>query len=123
MLVALGLITIRIIYRLIEFSDGYDTVITRHEAFFYCLDGVPMFLAFSLFNIYHPGKVLVGPESNFPKRTKAEKREEKRQKKEEKRQRKEEKRNKKSGKMSMEDVPSSTASDQIEMLERAEMQG
>ena len=56
---------IRIIYRLVEFSDGFDTTLTRHEAFFYCLDSVPMFFGFGLFNIYHPGRVLVGPGSSF----------------------------------------------------------
>jgi hypothetical protein len=40
-----------------------------------------MFLALLVFHIYHPGKVLVGPESEYPKMTK----EEKRQRKEEKR--------------------------------------
>ena len=32
-----------------------------------------MILALTAFHIYHPGKVLVGPESEFPKRTKLEK--------------------------------------------------
>jgi hypothetical protein len=45
----------------------------------------PMFLALLVFHFYHPGKVLVGPESEYPKITK----EEKRQRKEGKRQRKE----------------------------------
>jgi hypothetical protein len=107
---------IRIIYRLVEFSDGYDTTLTRHEAFFYCLDGVPMLFGFALFNVYHPGRILVGPDSSFPKRTRAQKREEKRMKKEEK-QRKKEERNKKPEM----DFPSAMSSDtRIEMLDRTE---
>jgi hypothetical protein len=75
-----------------------------------------MLFGFGLFNIYHPGRVLVGPESSFPKRTKAEKREEKQRKKEEKQRKKEEKQMRKKGFQ----TPSSIESDRIEMLGRAE---
>ena len=34
-----------------------------------------MVVALALFNVIHPGKVLVGPESGFPKLSKQEKRE------------------------------------------------
>ncbi|KAJ7735968.1 RTA1 domain-containing protein [Mycena metata] len=64
----LGLITIRIIYRLVEYSGGVYTPITSHEAPFYCLDALPMLTALLLWNIFHPGPVLVGPESEFPKK-------------------------------------------------------
>ncbi|KAJ7715714.1 RTA1 domain-containing protein [Mycena maculata] len=70
MYTSLLLITIRIIFRLIEFSSGVYSPITMHEAPFYCLEATPMFLALLLWNVYHPGQVLVGPESEFPKKVK-----------------------------------------------------
>jgi hypothetical protein len=41
-----------------------------HEAPFYCLEALPMFVALTLWNVVHPGKVLVGPDSEFPKKAK-----------------------------------------------------
>ncbi|KAJ6611249.1 RTA1 like protein-domain-containing protein [Mycena sp. CBHHK59/15] len=70
MYASLGLITIRIIFRLIEFSSGIFSPITMHEAPFYCLEALPMFVALLLWNIFHPGQVLVGPDSEFPKKVK-----------------------------------------------------
>ncbi|KAK4941117.1 hypothetical protein LTR10_018917 [Elasticomyces elasticus] len=64
----LGLITIRIIFRLVQFSAG-DTAsnpLVSSEACFYILEAVPMLLAVMCFNIKHPGSVLVGPESELP---------------------------------------------------------
>lgn len=61
---------IRVIYRLVEFSEGVNSTLTDHEAFFYCLEAVPMLSALSLFNIWHPGAILVGPDSEFPKKEK-----------------------------------------------------
>ncbi|KAJ6452268.1 RTA1 domain-containing protein, partial [Mycena sanguinolenta] len=77
MYTSLVLITIRIIFRLIEFSSGVYSPITMHEAPFYCLDALPMFSALFLWNIFHPGQVLVGPESEFPKKEKKSKKTEK----------------------------------------------
>ena len=51
-----------------------------------------MFFACLLLNICHPGRILQGPDSNFPKLSKQEKKALKEQKKELKLQRKEEKR-------------------------------
>ncbi|KAJ7479876.1 RTA1 domain-containing protein, partial [Mycena latifolia] len=70
MYASLALITIRIIFRLIEFSSGVFSPITMHEAPFYCLEALPMFVALMLWNIFHPGQVLIGPESEFPKKVK-----------------------------------------------------
>ncbi|KAF7377201.1 RTA1-domain-containing protein [Mycena sanguinolenta] len=70
MYTSLTLITIRIVFRLIEFSSGVYSPITMHEAPFYCLEALPMFVALLLWNISHPGKVLVGPDSEFPKKQK-----------------------------------------------------
>ncbi|KAG9238183.1 RTA1 like protein-domain-containing protein [Amylocarpus encephaloides] len=88
--VVLGLISFRIIYRIIEFSAGFGSKITReiaqHEAWQYCFDTLPMFLALVAFHVYHPGKVLQGQDSQFP--TRKEKKAIKAEKKEEKKQRK-----------------------------------
>lgn len=52
------------------------------------LDALPMLLAFVALNIMHPGYILKGPDGEFPKVTRAEKKAIKQQKKEEKAQRK-----------------------------------
>jgi hypothetical protein len=67
---SLALITTRIIFRLIEFSSGLDPAknpIPYSEAYFMCLDALPMFIAIALMNIVHPGNVLHGEGSEFPK--------------------------------------------------------
>ncbi|KAH6995832.1 RTA1 like protein-domain-containing protein [Ilyonectria sp. MPI-CAGE-AT-0026] len=65
---SLAMITIRIIYRLVEFSGGLgqDNALTTHEAYFYALEAVPMLLAIGAFNIMHPGKLMTGPNSEMP---------------------------------------------------------
>ncbi|KAF7715219.1 Uncharacterized protein PECH_008713 [Penicillium ucsense] len=81
----LACITIRIVYRLIEFANT-DTAgkspLTVHEAPFYCLECVPMFAAMIIWNIWHPGRYLQGEESEFPKKVKVSRKEKKRQKQE-----------------------------------------
>jgi hypothetical protein len=42
--------------------------IVQHEAFQYCFDTLPMFIAIVIFHLLHPGTILVGPESKFPTR-------------------------------------------------------
>ncbi|KAH7383135.1 RTA1 like protein-domain-containing protein [Cadophora sp. MPI-SDFR-AT-0126] len=65
----LGLITFRILFRIIEFSAGAGTSLTHefrsHEWYAYVFDSAPMFVALVVLNIWHPGKVLVGKESEF----------------------------------------------------------
>ncbi|KAJ6591372.1 RTA1 like protein-domain-containing protein [Mycena sp. CBHHK59/15] len=70
---SLVLITIRIVFRLIEFSSGVYSPLTMHEAPFYCLEALPMFVAIVLWHVWHPGQVLVGPDSEFPKKVKEKK--------------------------------------------------
>ncbi|KAM3086915.1 hypothetical protein ACMFMG_001035 [Clarireedia jacksonii] len=62
------LITVRIIFRLVEYSSGLHSSIPNHEAFQYCLDSVPMFFALVVLNIFHPGKIMSGPASDIPNR-------------------------------------------------------
>ncbi|EIN12916.1 RTA1-domain-containing protein [Punctularia strigosozonata HHB-11173 SS5] len=58
---ALVLITIRIIYRLVEFSGKNLTkgFVPSHEVFYYCFDALPMLLAIWIFHVVHPGRYLV----------------------------------------------------------------
>ncbi|KAJ7839334.1 hypothetical protein B0H14DRAFT_3458741 [Mycena olivaceomarginata] len=44
--------------------------ITMHKAPFYCLEALPMFVALLLWNVCRPGRMLVGPDSEFPKEKK-----------------------------------------------------
>ncbi|OAX81619.1 hypothetical protein ACJ72_04041 [Emergomyces africanus] len=74
---ALVLITIRIIYRLIEYSSGLENGLATNETAFYCLEAVPMIFAIAVFNVVHPGIALVGPESEFPKKEKKDKKKDK----------------------------------------------
>jgi hypothetical protein len=80
----------RIIYRFVEFSQGTtsSSPILTHESYTYGLDALPMLLATVLLNIVHPGLVLKGQESEFPRLTRKEKKAVKRGKKEAKKQEK-----------------------------------
>lgn len=62
------LITIRIIFRLIEYSSGIQSSIPRHEVYQYIFDSTLMLFALALFNVFHPGRLMPGKESNMPKR-------------------------------------------------------
>ncbi|KAJ0417968.1 RTA1 like protein-domain-containing protein [Aspergillus carlsbadensis] len=68
--ITLILITIRNIFRLIEFSDGVHGYIATHEAFFYSLDALPIFAGLIMLAVVHPASVLQGPDSEFPPREK-----------------------------------------------------
>lgn len=61
-----GLITGRIIFRLIEYSSGITSSLPLHEAYQYVFDSTLMFIALVLFNILHPGRLMPGKESNMP---------------------------------------------------------
>ncbi|KAF5589150.1 RTA1-like protein [Fusarium pseudocircinatum] len=65
---SLTMISVRIIYRLIEFSGGMgqDNALVTHEVYFYILEAAPMFLALLAFNLVHPGRVMTGPNSDMP---------------------------------------------------------
>jgi uncharacterized membrane protein HdeD (DUF308 family) len=65
----LGLITIRIIFRLVEFSAGTDestNVLIGTEGYGLGLDAGPMTLTLLLLATVHPSIVLKGPDSEFP---------------------------------------------------------
>ena len=64
----LTLITVRIIFRLIEYSKGITSTIPNHEAYQYVFDSTPMFFALVAFNIMHPGRFMRGKAADFPSR-------------------------------------------------------
>jgi len=57
---------VRIIFRIVEYAQGFSSSIPQHEAFQYCLDSSPMLIALWLFNIFHPGRTMPGKESEMP---------------------------------------------------------
>jgi hypothetical protein len=91
---------VRIIFRLAEFSGGVSlsNPVLLSEDYTFCLDGLPMLLALMLLNSMHPGMVLKGQESEFPKLTRKQRKDLKQIKKDAKKARKEEKRQKGGGK-------------------------
>ncbi|KAL5345294.1 hypothetical protein ACLOAV_009664 [Pseudogymnoascus australis] len=64
---SLALISIRIIFRLVEFSSGIYGPIPTNESYFYGLEATPMFLALFSLAVIHPGRYLRGPGSEFTK--------------------------------------------------------
>lgn len=66
----LALISMRIIFRLVEFSAGVEVSnpLPYHEVYALALDAFPMTLASFILAVVHPGIALKGPESEFPSR-------------------------------------------------------
>ncbi|PSN68500.1 hypothetical protein BS50DRAFT_367167 [Corynespora cassiicola Philippines] len=60
--VSATIVTIRCIYRLAEYIEGWDGVLYKNEVFFWIFEAIIMFLNTALLNLYHPGKRL--PRSN-----------------------------------------------------------
>ncbi|KAF2395905.1 hypothetical protein EJ06DRAFT_534588 [Trichodelitschia bisporula] len=65
----LAMITVRIAYRIAEYGGGMkpSNPIPFHEAYAYALDAAPMMVAILILAVVHPGRTLVGPESEFPR--------------------------------------------------------
>lgn len=59
------LITVRIIFRLVEYSQGFKSSIPKHEVFQYSLDSTPMLFALIAFNVWHPGRLLNRHEKRY----------------------------------------------------------
>ncbi|RAH48700.1 RTA1 domain-containing protein [Aspergillus brunneoviolaceus CBS 621.78] len=87
MYLALGLITVRIVFRLAQYARGSDVnnPVLTHEWYEYVFDAVPMFVALVGLNVVHPGQVLRGEGSEFPRLSRREKKALKRERKERKR--------------------------------------
>ncbi|KAL4811792.1 RTA1 like protein-domain-containing protein [Aspergillus spinulosporus] len=66
--VSLLFITIRIIFRLVEFSSGNDdsNPMTHNEWYMYVFDAAPMWCAIAVWNVIHPGAVIKGPDAVMP---------------------------------------------------------
>ncbi|KAE9374872.1 hypothetical protein N431DRAFT_533814 [Stipitochalara longipes BDJ] len=64
------LITMRIIFRLCEYAQGFKSSIPTHEAYQYCIDSLPMLGALVILNVLHPGRIMPGEDSNLPSRKK-----------------------------------------------------
>jgi len=62
------LISIRIIFRLAEYSQSYTSGPSRQEVYQYVFDFTMMLFALVVFNVVHPGRVMPGKESDFPSR-------------------------------------------------------
>ncbi|PSK54048.1 Protein RTM1 [Elsinoe australis] len=79
-------ITVRIVYRIAEYAGGIkpSNPVPFHEVYSYALDAFPMMVAILLIAIFHPGRYLVGPDSEFIKVSRKEKKAIKMQKREEK---------------------------------------
>lgn len=80
----LGLITLRIIFRLVEYSQGFESYLATHEWFPYVFDAALMLTALVALNILHPGRILKGPNSDFTEEKRADQ-QKKKEKKETKR--------------------------------------
>jgi hypothetical protein len=77
------ILQIRIIFRIGQYAQGTSTKnpVLTHEEYEYVFDAVPMLFALIALILFHPGRVLQGPDSSFPKKSRAEKKELKAQKK------------------------------------------
>ncbi|KAL4896715.1 RTA1 like protein-domain-containing protein [Aspergillus ambiguus] len=84
----LFMITVRIIFRLCQYSRGTDpnNPVLTHEFYEYVFDAVPMLLALLALNLIHPGMVLRGVGSEFPSVSWKEKRRQRRADRERKKQ-------------------------------------
>jgi hypothetical protein len=60
-------ITVRIIYRLVEFSAGLGSSnpLPKNEPLLYVLESAPMFLAIVIWNIFHPGSYMYGEDTKM----------------------------------------------------------
>jgi hypothetical protein len=60
-------ITVRIIYRLVEFSAGLGSSnpLPKNEPLLYVLESAPMFLAILIWNIFHPGRYMYGEDAKM----------------------------------------------------------
>ncbi|KAI1374214.1 hypothetical protein F4677DRAFT_447539 [Hypoxylon crocopeplum] len=81
--VVLALVTTRIIYRIAEFAGGItpSNTVPFHEEYSYALDCFPMMLALLILAIWHPRRTLVGPASEFPRKSKAGRKKDKQERK------------------------------------------
>jgi hypothetical protein len=63
---------VRIIYRIAEYAGAGPS--NLQETYGYAFDALPMILALLALALFHPGRFLIGPDSEFKKISHAEKR-------------------------------------------------
>jgi hypothetical protein len=63
--IASTLISIRCVFRIIEFATGFNGYLQSHEVFFYIFDALPMVATMATFNIVVPGWALKGEIREF----------------------------------------------------------
>jgi hypothetical protein len=85
------ILQVRIVFRIAEFARGItpDNEVLFHEEYAYALDCFPMMVTLLILAIIHPGRYLVGPDSEFPHVSRKEKRALKQEKKAARREEKE----------------------------------
>jgi hypothetical protein len=62
MYVSATIVTIRCVYRLVEYIEGWESSIYQNEVYFWIFEATIMLMNTGLLNLYHPGKRL--PRSN-----------------------------------------------------------
>jgi prepilin signal peptidase PulO-like enzyme (type II secretory pathway) len=65
MYVSATIVTIRCIYRLVEYLEGWESSLYQNEIYFWIFEAVIMFINTALLNIWHPGKRLPPSNSTF----------------------------------------------------------
>ena len=61
-------LSIRILYRIVEFGRGANSTEQTHEVYYYIFDAAPILISFVLWALIHPGPVLQGPEASLRSR-------------------------------------------------------
>ncbi|KAJ7218854.1 RTA1 like protein-domain-containing protein, partial [Mycena rebaudengoi] len=56
-------ILMRSLFRIAEYAGGYDGYLSMHEAYFYALDALPLWVAMTLFCVVWPTRCVVAPKS------------------------------------------------------------
>jgi hypothetical protein len=65
MYVSATIVTIRCIYRLVEYIEGWESSIYQNEIYFWIFEALIMFINTALLNIWHPGKRLPPSNTSF----------------------------------------------------------
>ena len=63
---SIGVLYIRSIFRLVEFSNGWFGFIATHESYFYCFDFLMVLLCFAIFTVFHFGFYMSNAQASLP---------------------------------------------------------
>ena len=58
-------LSIRIVYRIVEFGRGANSTEQTHEVYYYVFDAAPILVSFALWSVVHPGPVLQGSKASL----------------------------------------------------------